>query len=454
MPPESTVARLPTRFGWARSLTVPIAAVAIVASATWYRSGLPDQPALVPTRLADRYAGHDYARALAETEAKIAALKTRIATPHGDMIDREQLSITLVGRSRLTGDFSDLAAARAAAADGIAISPPGTGPWLASAAADLTAHRVSEAETALDHVDRFVVPDAMTRAEARAMRADIAMAHGRDAEAARWIAEAESIETWPGLVFRKALLARVAGDLDGARSLFVEADALERNPSPRFRSDMLMRRGELDFAQGKWKEAAALYAEAARVFPGYWRADMRVAQMAALSGEIGPAISAFEAIARDADAPEAMDIVAGLYRARGDATASRAWAARAGAIWQKRLKLLPEAAWAHAAEHELAFGDPRAALGFAGRNARNRPNGAGLILLAKVWIANGRADYALALCDRVARSGWISTELWLVKAEALSLLGRGAEAEAARAKAEALNPRALGRDPAFAWLDH
>jgi tetratricopeptide (TPR) repeat protein len=174
----------------------------------------------------------------------------------------------------------------------------------------------------------------------------------------------------------------------------------------------------------------------------------------ALDGKLPDALARFEAIATSLDAPEAMDILAGLYRAQGDAAASNRWAARAGSIWQSRLKLLPEAAWAHVAEHELAFGSPRTALGFAGKNARIRPDAAALLLLAKAWIANGRADYALALCRKIERSGWVSAEQWLVRADALSLLGRGDEMRAAQDRAKALNPRALERNPAFAWLDH
>lgn len=417
---------------------------------------LPTQRAPVPAvaAISARYVGLDAARMLAETDASIVSLNARVATPLGDMLDREQLAQSWLARARLTGDFADLVSARREADAGIAMAPAGSGPWLQRAAADFAAHQLADAAKALDRVDRFVIPDFQTRAEARAMRGDIAMARGDYAGAARNFATAETIDRWPGLAYRKAVLAQFSGDLEGSRALFAQADALNRDPSPLFRADILLRQGELNLAQGNWSEASRLFTTAARTLPGYWRAEMRVAQMQALGGQVRPAITAFERIATERKSPEAMDIAAGLYRAEGNGRASRLWAAKAATIWRDRVRILPEAGWAHAAEHELAFGKAPLGLALAARNARNRPDGAGLILLARAWIANGRADYAVALCDKVARSGWVSTDLWLVKAEALSLLGRGEEAEDAQAKAKALNPRALERNPAFTWLDH
>ncbi len=250
------------------------------------------------------------------------------------------------------------------------------------------------------------------------------------------------------------MLAYLTGDFGKARENFAVADSMNRRPTPAFRSDMLMRYAELDLAEGKWPEATAKFAEANRIFPGFWRGQMREAQMKALNGGIDGATADFVRIAEQHQSPEAMDIVAGLYRAKGDRPDSVKWAAKAGAAWQLRLTQAPEAAWAHAADHELAFGDARAALKMAGSNARNRPDGAALTLLARAWLAGGRADYALALCQKVERSGWVSVDQWLTRAEALVLLGRGDEALDARAEAEKLNPHALGRNPAFAWLDH
>lgn len=415
----------------------------------------PDTPAVAlpdPLPVAQAYAGHDAAKTLADIDSKIAGLEARIATPNGDMIDHENLSIAYVGRSKLTGDFADLLAAQTALDGGFAKVPAGMGPWLAKAAAAYSAHRLDDAATALGKVDGFVAPDTYTRAEAKAIRADVEMARGNDAEAARLLDEASKIDRWPGLFFRQALLARLKGDFDGARAAFAQADAANRNPTPLFRADMHLRQGELDFAQGRWDDARAHYADAAKTLPGYIRADMRVAQMMALDGKVPEALARFEAIADSHDEPDAMYVAAGLNRDLGNKDRSQMWIDRAGKEWARRLALLPEAAWGHALEHELAWGDPKRALALAGRNVKNRPDAMATLLLAEAWLANNRPDYALALCQRVEAKGWVVADQWTIRAVALDALGRKDEAKAARAKAEAINPRENDPNPSLAWF--
>ena len=332
------------------------------------------------------------------------------------------------------------------------MSPPGTGPWLAKAAAEFSAHRLGETERALDVVDRFVVPDAETRAEAKALRADVALARGDYAGAGRLLAEAERIDQWPGLYFRQALLARFTGDPDRARTLFDKAVSIERFPSAAFRANLLLRQGEIDFSQGRFEDARKRYAEANRRLPGFWLIEMRLAQMQAIGGQSREALAVFERIAAEHREPDAMYAAAGLNRDLGNEPRARAWIARAGKVWDERLTLLPEAAWGHAIEHELAFGSPARALKFAGLNARNRPHGVPLLLLAEAWLANDRPEYALALCRRVEASGWVSADQWTIRAVALDALGQTKEAAEARRKAVRLNPREADPNPALAWF--
>jgi tetratricopeptide (TPR) repeat protein len=407
-----------------------------------------------PVPVAARYAGYDAARMMADSDREIAGLKTRIASPNGDVFDYESLSIAYVGRSRLSGDFADLAAAQTAADDGFTKSPPGMGPWLAKAAAAYSAHRFDVAAAALDKVDRFVVPDSITRAEAKAIRADLALTNGRLDDASRLLGEAEAIDRWPGLYARRAQLAFARGDFETAKREFRASDAANRDPSPQARADSLIWQGDVALAQGDWDSARTQYQAATSAFPGYHKARLKQAQVQALTGDRAGALKAFEALAQWTGQAEPMDRAAALYRIAGDGISARRWAARSAAVWQSRLALLPEAAWGHAAEHELAFGNPKRALDLAGRNARNRPAGESLVLLAKAWLANGRADHANALTAKAAAQGFRSVDLWMTRADALSLLGRGDEADAARDKAVAINPKAASRNPALIWFDH
>ncbi len=172
-------------------ILIPLVAAAAIAAATLYRSQTGQQagvlpPAPIPTSLASM----DVRASLAELDQSIEPLQARAATPLGDWFDQESLTINYQSRFRLTGDYADLVAARAAADKGIAMAIPGSGPLLARAGVYLTAHRVKDAARDLDSVDHFVVPDVQTLADAKAMRGDIAMAKGRYGEAAGLFDEA------------------------------------------------------------------------------------------------------------------------------------------------------------------------------------------------------------------------------------------------------------------------
>ncbi len=436
-----------------RRLLLPLAAAAIVAGLSWLDRRSP-APAVIaaPVPIAPQYKGYDAARVLADIDLEIRERNERIASGLGDMLDQQALAGAWLSRSKLTGSLDEIAKAIEATDAGIALSVPGAGPWLARAAATFTAHRLSDSEASLERVDKFVIADYATRAEARATRGDIAMARGDFVRAARLFGEAGELDRWPGLLYRQSLLARVTGDYESARRLLHEADALNRFPQPLFRADLELRLGEIDYAQGKWEGARDHFAKADAQLPGYWRAQMRVAQMQALSGQESAALDAFERIANLNENPDAMYIAAGMRKDRGDRQAASQWITRAGNAWETRLNVLPEAAWGHAAEHELTFGDPRKALLYAGRNARARPAGLPLLVLAEAWLANGRPDYALALCLKVEASGWVSSDQWVLRARVLNLLGRNDEAEDARNSALKLNPHALDPIPALAWF--
>ncbi len=439
-----------------RWLTGALGASAVIggfAVVSAWRAG-PTLAIEPPAAIAPAIAKVDAHAALSAIDTSIAQLNARVATPYGDMIDREKLASSYLGRFRLTGDWADLVEARRQADAGFALLGGKHGPFLVRATVAMSAHRIAAAEADVARVDRFVVPELETRSEALALHGDIALVRGDFAGAEGWFAKAAVLQKWPGLYWRLGNLAAMRGQFDLADRYFRAADGLNRSPTPSFRADALLRLGELKLGQGRWPEAAGLFAEANRIFPGWWRAEMRVAQMRALNGDVAGAIAAFEGIATRTHAPEAMDILAGLYRSRGDGGKARDWAARAGEAWAARTTMLPEAAWAHVVEHELSFGSPARALELAQRNVANRPYPPSQILLAKALVANGNVDGAMAALDRAERQGFVSVDLYLTRAEALAGKGDGDGVAAAQARALAINPHALDRNPSFAWLDH
>jgi tetratricopeptide (TPR) repeat protein len=178
-----------------------------------------------------------------------------------------------------------------------------------------------------------------------------------------------------------------------------------------------------------------------------------LATVRALRGAPDEAMAIFRRMAARARQPDAYDGIAGLYRAQGDFANAQAAAAKAGALWDARLALLPEAALGHTIDHLLAFGDPAKALEAAQRNYALRPYGDAATALAAAYLANHRAADALAVLRPLFAAGWISAEPHIIASEAYALLGQGKAADAEREAALAINPRSLDRNPGMTWLE-
>ena len=148
------------------------------------------------------------------------------------------------------------------------------------------------------------------------------------------------------------------------------------------------------------------------------------------------------------------DALAHQLRLEGQGAESRAWAAKAAAGWEARARLFPEAVVHHQAEHEIAVGSASRALAFAQADIAQRPQAPSLILLARALLSAGRPGEALAALDRAAAQGWVSAGQEMARAEVLAALGRTSDSNAARARAEAINPRAADPRTRLIWFGH
>ncbi len=360
-----------------------------------------------------------------------------------------------LGLAQLSGNYDDFARAQRSLDEAFKIAADRAGPHALLASFNFSVHRLHASEAALDQTKRYALPDPPhQQAEYLAMRGDIALYSGDYAKALASYAKAAVDGAPTSALCRRALLESWMGKADEALATI---DACELSPAtrtPQFAASTAMQRGIIELNRGNWDAARAHFTSSEKAFPGHWVTRMRLAQMRALCGDVDGAIVDFTVIANQTNNPEPMDILAGLYRAKGNAAASKTWATRAGALWAKRMKQFPEAAAGHALEHELVFGDPKAALALAKINVRARPFAESYLGLGKAWLANGRPDFTVALIEKVIRSGWVSTQQYLLLSEAQAIRGQADNSEAARMMAIQINPRAGDRNPAFNWLDH
>ena len=440
-------------FALRRGLLLAGATAVLLLLAHWLWPG-----GFQPPSIADRRPTHGfpltYAEALTRADQMLEGARMLERTRAGEWMVQERIASTEIDRARLTGSFDDYVAAQQALDRAFAEAPKGSGPHITQAALDFSLHRLDAAGRALDAIDRYAVPaEAEILADSRATRGDIAFYRGRYAEALkRYASPAGSGES--GDAFRLAVYQGKTGKIDEALKSIDRTERDNRFPSAQFLANLELQRGALELQRGALDRASKDFTHADRIFPGYWLAQAHCAQMLALAGKRQEAISRFEAIAARNEVPEVMDALAALYRAQGDYAHSKLWSDRAGAIWETRLRQIPEAAWGHAVEHFLAFGEPARALDLAQRDYAARPYAASAIALGWAYLANNRPADALRVIEPVQASPWVSADQHIVAAQAHAMLGQSDAADAEQQKALAINPRSLDRDAALIWFGH
>lgn len=393
------------------------------------------------------------AELLASINHDLAMARLRAAQSTNAWTDRSQVGSLLLARARLTGSFEDYRDAGKAFDAGFAIAAPGTGPHLERASFNFAVHRLAAMAPDLAAVDRYVIPDSGQKAAVLELRGDIAFYTGHYADAKNLYENSKVILPSVAADTKLANWYWRMGDDAQALALLDSADRGIGGPQQQLHAFIELRRGILDLSRGRWPEAEARFRRADDMFPGWWVIEEQLATVRALRGAPDEAMAIFRRMAaRDAQ-PDAYDGIAGLYRAQGDFPNAQAAAAKAGALWDARLALLPEAALGHAIDHLLAFGDPARALDAAQRNYRLRPYGDAATALAACYLANHRAADAVAVLRPLFAAGWTSAEPHIIASEAYALLGQGKQADAERQAALAINPRSLDRNPGMTWLE-
>jgi tetratricopeptide (TPR) repeat protein len=440
--------------GVRRAALLAAATAILIVLAHWLVPGDAWRPLRAPARPPTKGAPLTYDEALARADGLLTGAEHLAQARGGEWLLQDRLANILIERARLTGSFDDYAAAQQALDRAFATAPAGSGPHMTQAALAFGLHRLAAAEAALNAIDHYAVPaEAEVRTEVAATRCDIAFYRGDYAGALRRCRGSAGREE-TGDAFRLAVYLGKTGHPDEALKSLDRAQRDMRFPTAQGLANLDLLRGAIELQRGAWDRASADFARADRVFPGYWLTEAHRAQMLALAGRRAEAIARFEAIAARARSPEVMDALAGLYRAQGDYPRSKAWSDRAGAAWRTRLQQIPEAAWGHAIEHELAFGDPSRALDLAQKDYAARPYGASAIALAWAYVATGRPADALRVIDKVQTSSWVSADQHIVAAQAHALLGQSDAADAEQQKALAINPHSLDRDAALIWFGH
>lgn len=438
--------------GW---LVVPLGAVGIATGIDLAQSPIPVSPLAAADWKPAGYGPPDYRAMMRQISDQIDLGQERADYGPGQWLRQESLARAYMSRSRVSVHYDDLVEANRILAKARADAPANSGPLLSTAVLGMMSHRLPASQAALDVIDTWAVPpDTPELVEVMGLRGDLAFYRGDMDTAQRWYAKAEALGGNAAVAYRRANLAKARGNFDEARQHFLLSLAGRHRGTPFLHATTALHVGAVEQARGNYAEAGLWFGKADRQFPGFWLVDAYRAQAQALSGDLPGAIASMRSVAETHRTAEVMDALAMLLRATGEAPESRLWAGRAGQEWQRRLALAPEAAYGHALEHELVFGNPSRALDLAQRNLAARPHGESRILLASALVMNGRYGPALAELERAERSGWRSAPLYALKAQIYELTNQSAKATDARRSALALNPRIFAPETALVWFAH
>jgi len=383
-----------------------------------------------------------HADELARIDQEIAATTQRAeAHPQGWLV-LERIAGLHLGRARLSGDYDDYAKAEAALERAFTVAGKDAGPHLTRIALNFTLHRLDRVAADLERVEKYAIKTPAERRALRELGAELAFQQGRYADAragfeAALAAEPEDVTN----LARMALLRWKTGDFAGAEDLYGQAlgKRVEGEPA----AWLHLQLGLMDLERGRHDEALAHYRDAAALLAGYWLLDEHIAEILTLQGQTDAALALYADIIARTDNPEFMDAVAGIHRAAGRTEAAAPLIARADAIYEAQLLRFPEAAYGHALEHFLEFGDPKRAVTLAEANHRTRPNAEAKISLARAYLQAGRKDDARKAIDEALATPWNTADLHAVAAEVLTATGDAAAASEQRRLALAINPAVL-----------
>ncbi len=345
-------------------------------------------------------------------------------------------------RARLTGNYDDYRKAQELLEVATARGNKASFPCLAHARLHYALHRLQAASAALD-----ACPVMADLAEIAGLRGDIAFYSARYQEAEEIYRALVNQVGSTQQYFRLAMLRNKMGSPGEAAALLEAAERRYHGGSATVKAWFKMQRGLVAWDRGQIEEAMAQYALATDELSGWWLIDEQIAEVKRIQGDTAAAKVLYESIIRRNGLPEHMDELARLLREGTAPESATEWINRAEAIYRDRLKLFPEASVGHAVDHFLQFGTPIEALALARRNAELRPYGDAQIALAAALFRAGQAAAAAECIAGVEASGWNTAQMHAIAAQINAGLGRGAAADAQRAKAIGMNRYVMRINP-------
>ncbi len=347
-------------------------------------------------------------------------------------------------RARLSGSYDDYAKAEEILVKAFEVAPKGKyGPFMVRARLNYTLHRLDRAEADFEMATKAPTRDRKELAARAQFSSNLAFQRGRYEQALKGLTAA--VEATPTLstLSSLALYRWKAASFDEAEALYRRALEVRRSKEEAEPVAWVhLQLGLMDLDRGRYDEALAHYRQGEALIAGYWLIDEHIAEILTLQGRTDEAKAMYASIIERTNNPEFMDAMAGIHAEAGEQDQAKQWVAKARARYEEQLARFPEAAYGHALEHFLEFGeDLKQVVELAENNHTLRPNATAKTLLAQAYLKAGRVDDAKTIIEQALATPMRSADLHGTAAEIYAAAGDEKTAGAQRNKARAINPK-------------
>lgn len=361
-------------------------------------------------------------------------------------LNHEKVALAFLDRAKLTGDFSDYLAAKNSLDEAFILAPPKSGPKLSRAKLHYAIHRLPLIEADLAQTESALLVSKQERQLVSEIRADVWLNTGEYAQAKQVYEKIEAYAPSVTSATRLANYYRESADYPAAERWLATAELRNGPRNPQLRSWLNLQRGILDLDRGRFSEALTHYERALKDFSGYWLIEEHIAEVHALLGNEEKAEEQYRDLIMRTQSPLFMNALSEILNGRKDAASqaeAKQWVEQSTAIYQDRLRTLPELVAGHALEHFLQVGDAEFALKLALNNHGLRPGGESALQLVQAYSLNRQIPEAVALLGSIFRSPYRSATMHATAATLYSLINEPQLVVEQQKLALSINPYAM-----------
>jgi tetratricopeptide (TPR) repeat protein len=380
---------------------------------------------------------------LGALDRRIASAKELAEKQRTSFMAQDRVAASYLERARLSGDYADYGHAEEWIAKAFAIDPKGKfGPFMSRASLNFTLHRLDRCDADFEKGQNGP-HDNVTESGHELFAGNLALQRGDYAKALAHFKESRIQHESMSNLSALANYHWGVGDFDEAEKLFRKSMAMYHGATAEPLAWYHLQLGLMDLSRGRWEDALAHYRDAEAVLSGWWLVDEHIAEVTLLLGKKDEAKALYADIIERTSNPEFMDAMAGLLLEEGKADEAKVFVEKADARYRELMAKFPEAAYGHALDHYLEFGEDKAfVVDLAEKNHALRPNVDAKVLLAQAYLKAERAADAKRVIEEALATPWNTADLHATAAKVYRASGDAAKADEELAKAKAIDPHA------------